>query len=174
MLHCSLSLSLRIIGVDVVFCVIFMHSELVEKQLYKINPQRLLLSLLSSGFLSVVVAVCSAHGYWGDECVLACAGISAGRTSLHSDEKGSTQRPLVSMVNYEISLWAAEPWERLGSGLMWDQLEWCQIVTLCRIAASNAAGTFIALLVCVIAGLQAFLTIWLLLEANKSPQISVV
>lgn len=38
MSHSSLLLSLRIIEVDVAFCVIFMHSELVEKQLYKINP----------------------------------------------------------------------------------------------------------------------------------------
>lgn len=63
---------------------------------------------------SMVAAVCSAHGHRGDECVLACAGISAGCRSLHSDEKGSTQRLPVSMVNYEISLWAAEPGERLG------------------------------------------------------------
>ena len=48
----SLLLSLRIIEADMVFCVIFMHSELVEKQLYKINPLWLLLSLLGSGFLS--------------------------------------------------------------------------------------------------------------------------
>lgn len=52
---------------------------------------------------------CSTRGYRGDECVLASAGISAGGGSLHSDEKGSTQRLPVSMVNYEISLWAAQP-----------------------------------------------------------------
>lgn len=60
----------------------------------------------------VAAAVGSAHGYRGDECVLACAGISAGRRSLHSDVKGSTQRQPVFMVNYEISLRAAEPRER--------------------------------------------------------------
>lgn len=70
--------------------------------------------------------------------MLACAGISAGRRSLHSDVKGSTQRLPVSMVNYEISLWAAEPRETLGPVLMWDQLE-------CLSDRSTAAGAFIAL-----------------------------
>ena len=90
--------------------------------------------------LGMVFAECSAHGYRGDECVLACAGISAGRRSLHSDEKGSTQRLPVSMVNYEISLWAAEPRERLGSELMWDQLVLCQAVTHFRNALTNCSS----------------------------------
>lgn len=76
--------------------------------------------------LSVVAAVCSAHGCRGDECVLACADISAGCRSLHTDVKGSIQQPPVFMVNREISLWAAEPRQTLGSELMWDQLECCQ------------------------------------------------
>lgn len=51
----------------------------------------------------------SARGYCGDEFVLASAGISAAGGSLHSDEKDSTQRLPVSMLTYEISLWAAQP-----------------------------------------------------------------
>lgn len=93
---------------------------LVEKQLYKnqsggsavISPRCCLFSQRG------VAAVWSAHGCRGDECVLAFAGISAGRGSLHSDVKGNTQRQAVffSVVNYEISLWAAEPGETLRSG----------------------------------------------------------
>lgn len=91
----------------------------------------------------MVATVCSALGCRGDECVLACAGISAGRRSLHSDVKGSTQRLAVSMVNDEISLWAAEPRETL---------ECRQTVTCCRSAAANCRSIYHALRVCVIAG----------------------
>lgn len=121
MLHTSLPLSPRIIWADVLLWVFFFFlCILVEKQLYKnqsggsavISPRCCLFSQRG------VAAVWSAHGCRGDECVLAFAGISAGRGSLHSDVKGSTQRQAVffSVVNYEIGLWAAEPGETLRSG----------------------------------------------------------
>lgn len=95
--------------------------------------------------LSMVAAVRSAHGCRGDEFVLACTGISAGRRSLHSDVKGSIRPQPVFTVNYEISLWAAGPRETQGSGLMWDQLERCQAVTCCRRTVSLTAEAFIML-----------------------------
>lgn len=109
----SLPLSLRIKGVDMVFCVIFMHCELVEKQHYKINPLWLLLSLFSSGFFSLCVLLTGTEVM----CVLACGGISSGCGCLRSDVKGSTQQPTVFAVNCEIS----------RSGLSWCGLSWSVI-----------------------------------------------
>lgn len=124
---------------------------LVEKQLYKnqsggsavISPRCCLFSQRG------VAAVWSAHGCRGDECVLAFAGISAGRGSLHSDVKGSTQRQAVFFPWWTMKSASGllNPERLFGPGLMWDQLERCQTVACCR-------STHRALRVWVIGGSQ--------------------
>lgn len=111
-------------------------------QLYKnqstatavISPSALVLFffflLLRSGGLS---ALCSGCRF--DKCVLACTGISAACRNLHSDVKGSTQLP-VSTENYEVSLWAAGPRERPGSGA--DQ----RVLTVAREEDAGEAGVW--------------------------------
>lgn len=73
--------------------------------------------------------------------MLACGGISAGRGSLHSDIKGSAQRQPVFTVKYIISLWASEPRDSLGSGL----ISWSVVRQQHAAGAqvSLAAGAFI-------------------------------
>ena len=141
-LHTSLPLSTRIIWVDVLLCVFFFSLRiLVEKQLYKnqsggsavISPRRCLFSQRG------VAAVWSAHGCRGDECVLAFAGISAGRGSLHSDVKGSTQRQAV--------FFRGELWNRpLGCWTRRDSSVggWCGI-SLSVVRQSHAAGALVML-----------------------------